>query len=225
MKAVILAAGRGKRFGDLTIRVPKPLILVGKKPLIVHVFDNLPECITEYLVIIGYLGDMIKETLGSKYRGKPIRYVWQEKSGTGGALLSAKSLLSKEERFFVIGSDDIFGRGELGKLIQDWPTYGVHYGPLSKLSKVRVLFNQGNFFKGFEAVSDATAQGYRGVGAYVLPCECLQVEMFKFTNGEMSLPHSLSSMKFPIKTVEIDNWFPVNDEYEREIAEKILHKI
>jgi MurNAc alpha-1-phosphate uridylyltransferase len=40
MKAVILAGGRGSRFGDLTLQIPKPLITVAGKPLIEHILNG-----------------------------------------------------------------------------------------------------------------------------------------------------------------------------------------
>ena len=39
MQAVILAGGRGTRLGDITLEIPKPMIIIGDKPLLHHQVD------------------------------------------------------------------------------------------------------------------------------------------------------------------------------------------
>ena len=40
MKVIILAGGLGTRFGDMTKLVPKPMLKIGKFPILVHLIDN-----------------------------------------------------------------------------------------------------------------------------------------------------------------------------------------
>ena len=59
-KAVILAAGRGTRMGELTAEVPKPMLPVHGKPLIQHVLENLETAgLREFGIVTGYQSESI----------------------------------------------------------------------------------------------------------------------------------------------------------------------
>ena len=70
MKAMILAAGQGKRLRPLTNKIPKPLIEVTNQPIILDVIGRLRDFgIDEILINVSYLGDQIiscVETSGIK---------------------------------------------------------------------------------------------------------------------------------------------------------------
>ncbi|MCK5832401.1 NTP transferase domain-containing protein [bacterium] len=79
MKAIIPVAGAGTRLKPFTATVPKPLLPVAGKPILAHLMDNLDDFgIEQFILIIGYLGDKIKEFVERKYPGKAI-FVEQEK--------------------------------------------------------------------------------------------------------------------------------------------------
>ena len=108
MQAVVLAAGKGTRMRPLTLDCPKPLLEIGGIPIIEHIANALPEEITEIIVVIGYLGEMIKARYPETMAGRPVTYVDQpqgEGIGTALALVSTKSLLSG--RFMVVLGDDL----------------------------------------------------------------------------------------------------------------------
>lgn len=108
MKAVILAAGIGKRMLPLTQDIPKPLLRVGNQPILDYIFDALPEEIDTVIMVVGYLENRIRTYLGSRYQGKSIRYVKQkELTGTATALLTTKDLFQKNERFIIIYGDEL----------------------------------------------------------------------------------------------------------------------
>ncbi|UNU73073.1 nucleotidyltransferase family protein [Moraxella nasovis] len=59
-QAMILAAGKGTRMQPLTLTTPKPLIMVGDKPLIVwHIERLIRAGVQEIVINIGYLGEQI----------------------------------------------------------------------------------------------------------------------------------------------------------------------
>lgn len=225
VKALILAAGRGSRFGHLSCTIPKPLIVVAGKPLIRHTLDVLPREVTECIIVLGYLGELIQCELGNQYRQLPLTYVQQIARGTGGALLSAAHLLCKDKCFLVVGSDDIFGKGELSKLICNCPSYGVVYGVPTKTSTGRIIFDEWGRLVRFETVSDPSEPRYFGVGAYVLPNTVFGGRFSRLPNGEFSIPHTLVHAPFVVYVAFIRDWLPVNTFEEKAKAELQLSKI
>lgn len=112
-KAVVFAAGRGTRLGALTSTVPKPLLPVGGRPIIVHILDGLQRAgIREATIITGYLAEAIELELGNgEASGLPLRYVRQEKpDGTARALLLVREWLGDARFLFSWG--DILVRPE-----------------------------------------------------------------------------------------------------------------
>ncbi|OFX13966.1 MAG: hypothetical protein A2Z18_05750 [Armatimonadetes bacterium RBG_16_58_9] len=96
MKAVILAAGKGTRMGDLTRNTPKPLIEIAGKPMIEHVIGYIVESgVSEFVLTTRYLSDKVRGCLGDGARlGARIQYVEQSgRYGTGAALLEARDIV------------------------------------------------------------------------------------------------------------------------------------
>jgi MurNAc alpha-1-phosphate uridylyltransferase len=107
MKAMILAAGRGERMRPLTDRLPKPLLPVAGKPLIVHHIERLAAAGIRQLVINhAHLGEMIEAELGDGSAwGVEIRYSAEGRAlETGGGIFRALPLLG-EAPFLVVNGD------------------------------------------------------------------------------------------------------------------------
>lgn len=110
MRAMILAAGRGERLRPLTDAVPKPLIDVGGKPLILHHIERLRRAgITELVINVSWLGDRIEAALGDGRRlGVRIRYSREPCAPleTAGGIRQALPLLGRAP--FLVVSADVF---------------------------------------------------------------------------------------------------------------------
>ncbi|OGT02310.1 MAG: mannose-1-phosphate guanylyltransferase, partial [Gallionellales bacterium RIFCSPLOWO2_02_60_31] len=107
MMAMLLAAGRGERMRPLTDRIPKPLLEVGGKPLIVWHIENLVHAgITDLVVNHAHLGAQIEAALGDGRRfGAHIQYSPEASAlETAGGIANALPLLG-DEPFAVINSD------------------------------------------------------------------------------------------------------------------------
>lgn len=65
MKAMILAAGRGKRMMPLTETQPKPMLKINGKPLLEHHINNLRQAgVTDIVINLAWQGDKITEYFG-----------------------------------------------------------------------------------------------------------------------------------------------------------------
>ncbi|MGQ4891396.1 MAG: nucleotidyltransferase family protein [Candidatus Njordarchaeia archaeon] len=133
MKALILAGGLGERLRPHTEKIPKPLIEVGGKPILLWQIEHLKKHnVTDLVLAIGYLGEKIVEEIGdgSKY-GVRIEYSTEErKLGTAGAIKNAKKLLESSEKFLVLNGD-IITNLDLNKLISS-----LHDGALGSIAVV-----------------------------------------------------------------------------------------
>ncbi|MDO2438073.1 nucleotidyltransferase family protein [Aeromonas veronii] len=107
MKAMILAAGRGERMRPLTDLLPKPLLAVGGKPLIVHHIEKLKAAgVTELVINHAWLGHKLVESLGDgSALGVTIHWSAEESAlETAGGIVQALPLLGSEP-FLVINGD------------------------------------------------------------------------------------------------------------------------
>jgi len=108
MKAVIPAAGRGSRLGELTHDQPKGLVTVAGRPLLTHVFERTVAAgADELVVVIGYEGAQIVDRFGDAFGETPITYVHQrEQRGLGHAVLQAAPHV--DDPFLVVNGDNVF---------------------------------------------------------------------------------------------------------------------
>lgn len=105
MKCIILAAGEGKRMRPLTLKTPKPLLKVNGKAIIDYVLESLTPEIDEVIIVVKYLGDQIKNHVGTINRGRIIRYVYGSDKGTAYSFIAAKKHLDDERFLFVYGDE------------------------------------------------------------------------------------------------------------------------
>jgi len=108
--AMVMAAGLGKRMRPLTATRPKPLIQVGGRALIDHVFDRLRAAgVKRAVVNVHYLADAIEAHLRS--RVKDIEIVISDERGqlmeTGGGIVQARELIG-DKPFLVVNSDNLW---------------------------------------------------------------------------------------------------------------------
>jgi mannose-1-phosphate guanylyltransferase len=107
MKVILLAGGRGTRAMPFSLYSPKSMIPINGRPVIDHITRYLAKfSIVESFIIVcefDHLGKQIVNYFEGKEHiiGKKIIFVEDAKNGTGGAILSAESLV-KDDDFFVV---------------------------------------------------------------------------------------------------------------------------
>lgn len=106
MKALILAAGRGKRLGDLSKDKNKCMLPVNGRPLIRYSLDYAVQVASEIIIVIGYKGEEVIKYCGSFYQKKKIVYVIQEEQhGLVHAIECAKDAIGREDFMLMLGDE------------------------------------------------------------------------------------------------------------------------
>lgn len=107
MRAMILAAGRGERMGELTRSTPKPLLKINDRFLIEYSIRQLAAVgITEIVINVCYFATKMKEVLKSG-RQYGVNLIYSEESEaleTGGGIVNALPLLG-DQSFIVLSAD------------------------------------------------------------------------------------------------------------------------
>lgn len=119
MKAMILAAGYGMRLRPLTERIPKTLLCIGGRPLLVwNLLLLRRHGITEALINLHHLGDQIVEALGDGSRyGMRLAYSHEPVIlGTGGGIKQAQPYF--ENRPFLVLNGDTLSDCDLTALVE-----------------------------------------------------------------------------------------------------------
>lgn len=105
MKAIIPVAGAGTKLRPHTYTQPKALIPIAGKTVLSFIVDQLHEAgITEFVFIVGYLGEKIQEYVQQSYPNLTTHFVYQnERQGTGHAIELTKSIIGNDEVFITLG--------------------------------------------------------------------------------------------------------------------------
>ncbi len=107
MKAMILAAGRGERMRPLTDHIPKPLLEVAGKPLIIWHLEKLAKANFEEVIINhAHLGGMIEAYVGDGSRWN-LKVTYSREGSpleTAGGIKKALPLIG-DQPFLVVNAD------------------------------------------------------------------------------------------------------------------------
>jgi phosphomannomutase/dTDP-glucose pyrophosphorylase len=218
MKAIIMAAGEGKRMGDLTNDTPKPMLKIGETPLLNYKLQQLEGIVDEAVIIVGYkkekIIDFYKDHFTDNnrdvvYRGIKLNFQDQNptKMGTGAAVESADKFIKPDDRTLVLNGDDFYEKRSIEKIVN---TSG---------SSIAVQ----NLFKDFppksivESIDDKMATIHEkmplhfNTGLY-----CFEYEIFDHLKnltpsprGEFELTDAVTSLakEKGVNTVLIDSYF------------------
>ena len=116
-KAMILAAGFGKRLKPLTLNCPKPLLMIGNETLLSNTINFLEEFgIKEIIINVHYLADQITEYVNKKKFNLNITIINEKESilDTGGGVFNALQYLN--ESFLCVNPDTIWNKNYIKEL-------------------------------------------------------------------------------------------------------------
>ena len=220
-----MAAGKGTRLRPLTYEIPKPLIPVAGKSIVGRNFEQLPAEISEIVMVIGYLGEKIRDFLGEEAGGRKIRYVRQEGlTGTGGALHACRPVLG--ERFMVMMGDNIYGRSDMERCLAHRQSLLVKEVS-GRFIGGRIRRDRDGRLAAIEEGEHARGRSLVNTGLYVLGREFFDYDLVPLKKGgEFGLPQTLVSVsrEHPVAIEPADFWLQIKDLDELRAAEEILAK-
>jgi len=211
MKAVILAAGEGKRLRPFTETMPKVMLPVANKPVLEHVLDALKNSgITEIILVVGYKKEVIMDYF-KDYKEIKITYVVQDKQlGTAHALSKAENHINSS--FIVIPGDNIIDGKSIEKLVQDKSEYCILIKEHPQPSKYGVVFiKDGKLNEIVEKPSEEIGR-FISTGIYKLPKTIFKdIENFKLQGiyDISSVIQNLIKEEKTINTILADSWMDI----------------
>jgi glucose-1-phosphate thymidylyltransferase len=118
LKAIIPVAGAGTKLRPHTYTQPKALIPLAGKTVLSIIIDQLKEAgINEFIFIIGYLGDKIKDYVVTNYPDIKSHFVAQsDRFGTGQAIHLTKEIVANDEVMIILG--DTLAEYDLNEVIK-----------------------------------------------------------------------------------------------------------
>jgi len=128
-KAMIFAAGFGKRLVPLTEKIPKPLLQLNGKTLLENCILFLEDCgIKEIVINVHHLADQIIEFINkNKFKSKiHISHEKEKILGTGGGLIYAKNniknFFQRRESFITINPDTLWNSNYVSEfnILEEW---------------------------------------------------------------------------------------------------------
>ena len=106
MKVIILAGGLGTRLSEFTKKVPKPMVKINNKPILIHIMNHYIKFgFKDFIIAVGYKANIIKEY----FKSSPIKKCKVQiidtgnKSMTGGRLKRLKKYLGNDTFMMTYG--------------------------------------------------------------------------------------------------------------------------
>ncbi len=223
MQAVILAAGLGKRLRPLTNNLPKPMILVGGKPILEYTLSILPQEVDEVIIVVGYLGEKIKKYFGESFGRIKIIYAEQpEPKGTADGLLKANPFL-RDGYFLLIHADDLFHKDDLKKCLRNEPVVLVKEIAHPERFGVCLIDEHDQLIDILEKVENPPTN-LANIGVYLLNREIFNIPPGIMPNGELNLAMQIGrwAKQTPIKVIRAKFWHPIGYPEDLKLAEYFI---
>ncbi len=227
MKAVILAAGEGKRLRPFTETLPKVMLPVANKPIIKHIIDSLEKTdIDEIVIVVGYKKEVIMEYF-KNYSKIKISFVTQDKQlGTAHALMQAKKKIKGS--FIVVPGDNIIDNKSISKLIKDKSKYSLLIKEHLHPSKYGVVFTEkGNLKRIVEKPKEEIGK-FISTGIYKFPKNIFKTIEKLANEGNYALTSSIQEIikESTVNTIIADQWMDIVYPWDLlSVNETMIHKI
>jgi len=168
-EAIVLAGGFGTRLRAVVRDVPKPLAPIAGRPFLAWLLDSLArQGVRRVILSTGYLGDLVRATMGDSHDGMSLDYVQEETPlGTGGALWRALPLAAAARVFALNG--DTWSGAALHALAAEAPEADLTLAvrPVPDRSRFGSVLVAGNVVTGLEE-KGPSGPGLVHAGLYVL---------------------------------------------------------
>jgi len=215
MRAIIPVAGVGSRLRPHTYTLPKVLLNVGGKPIVGHILDRIIENgFDEATIIVGYLGEKIKEYIIKNYSIKVDFVEQEERLGLGHAIYLARHTVSQDPILIILG-DTIFDVDLQTLIHSECSALGVK--EVEDPRRFGVAETEGGYIKKLVEKPEQPKSRLALVGIYYIKhpnilVECLRDEIKANirTRGEFQLTDALQMMierGERMTTFAIDGWY------------------
>ncbi|MBX2928888.1 MAG: NTP transferase domain-containing protein [Saprospiraceae bacterium] len=217
MKAIIPVAGTGARLRPLTYTQPKPLIPVAGKPILSYMIEKLLDIgVQEFVFVIGYLGEKIKDFVEQTYPGIDKQFVvQQDRLGSGHAVWTAKDKFRDADEVVIFFGDVIIETDF--RIIMEMPgsVIGVKKVQDPREFGIVELNDNGAVVRVSEKPripkSDLAMVGFYKITEVQALIDALDYYVFNMeTNDELPLTDALMRMMqqgAPFTPVTVDRWF------------------
>ena len=109
MKIVILCGGKGTRLSEETTKIPKPMVIIGNKPILIHIMNFYKFYgFNDFILAAGYKQNIIRNYFKKNKSFNTVKIVnTGQNTLTGGRLLRLKKYFNKNENFMLTYGDGI----------------------------------------------------------------------------------------------------------------------
>ena len=239
-KAIILAAGAGRRLGSFTDTHPKPLLEINGTPILGNCLTRLKEAgVEDVVIVVGHFKDQIAAFAGADYAGLKIRYIESERYATTNNIYSLWLAREELNEDILLVEADIFFDEKLLAALQDADAENVAATALfARGMDGAVVTRDANGF--VTRLIEGKEQGagfdysaaYKTVNIYRFGRAYLQDEFVPLMNAaieagrvndyyELLLKDMLATGKhklYALDCTDID-WYEIDDHLDRAIAE------
>lgn len=219
MKVVIPVAGIGAKLRPHTHTQPKTLVPIAGKPMLAHIVDQLIEGgITEFIFVLGYLGDKIESFLLQEYGDRiNMDFVVQEpREGSAHAIWISREHIKDEDEILIVLGDTIANVNLEAVLQSPHSVVGVKKVG-NPLNFGIVETDKGGSIKRLVEKPRIPKSNLALVGIYKITNTKKLLTAIKHliendirTNNEFHLTDALMQMIHQnerIDTIQVDNWF------------------
>jgi glucose-1-phosphate thymidylyltransferase len=214
IRAIIPAAGIGKRMQPLTHTKPKVLLPLAGKPIIGHLISNLVNIgINDITVVIGYFGEKVEEYCLREYPDTNFKFCWQhDRLGLGHAV--GKAISDSDKKLLIVLGDTLF-RGDLANFNGETAILGVV--KVEDPSRFGVAVVENGFITNLEEKPEKPKSNLALAGIYYLPdAQVLKRSIDHIVDNDIktrdeyqitdALEHMINSGEL-VNPLEIDGWY------------------